>query len=254
MCVSGDVLFSAIERIQGSQPWGTVLDAGTGQHSLKWICGLRTSGWTAVTGGDARRRDLTKALAGRIRDQDRLLTGNWKDPEFCRGKVFDTVVADYLLGALDGFAPYFQTELFGRLRPHVGRRLYVVGLDPYPDVSVDPGGQMVLDIARLRDACILLAGHRCYREYPMEWTVQQLKQQGFRIVEATRFPIVYRERFVNGQLDVCARKLPYFQDQSLAAQMEKTIANTRKRAVRLVRGAGGIPFGTDYVVAADPIR
>jgi hypothetical protein len=29
---------------------------------------------------------------------------------------------------------------------------------------------------KIQDACILLAGHRCYREYPMEWIQQQILQ------------------------------------------------------------------------------
>ena len=44
---------------------------------------------------------------------------------------FDTVLADYLLGAVEGFAPYWQGQLFGRLRPLVAKRLYVIGLQPY---------------------------------------------------------------------------------------------------------------------------
>jgi hypothetical protein len=249
--VADDALFCTIEQIQGTQPWGAVLDAGTGRHSLNWVCGLPSTRWTAVTGGDARRVELNEALASRIRPQDKVVTGNWQDHALCRGEVYDVVLADYLLGSLDGFAPYYQTELFERLRPHVGGRFYLVGLDPYPDATSDPGGRLILEIARLRDACILLAGHHCYREYPMEWTVQQLERSGYRILEAVRVPIVYRERFVNGQLDVCVGKLPHFRDQALALRMKETIADLRRRALAKVQRSGGIYFGTDHVVAAE---
>lgn len=32
------------------------------------------------------------------------------DENFLKGRVFDTVLADYLIGAIDGFAPYFQVR------------------------------------------------------------------------------------------------------------------------------------------------
>jgi hypothetical protein len=44
----------AIEQMQGDLPWGRVLDAGTGAHSLTWISSLQTDSWTAVTMEDVR--------------------------------------------------------------------------------------------------------------------------------------------------------------------------------------------------------
>lgn len=43
------------------------------------------------------------------RDVDSLLIGNWMDESFCSslGK-FDTILADYLIGSVDGFSPYEQ--------------------------------------------------------------------------------------------------------------------------------------------------
>ena len=49
--VSG--LFQEIETLQGERPWGRMLDAGTGTHSIGWIGTLPTEQWTAVTGADA---------------------------------------------------------------------------------------------------------------------------------------------------------------------------------------------------------
>jgi len=34
---------------------------------------------------------------------------------------------------------------------------------------------IMVETTRLRDACILLAGHRAYREYPMTWTERMLE-------------------------------------------------------------------------------
>ncbi|MEM6556472.1 MAG: class I SAM-dependent methyltransferase, partial [Pseudomonadota bacterium] len=39
-------LFRHIEDLQGDQPWGTFLDAGTGLHSMGWISQLSTERWT----------------------------------------------------------------------------------------------------------------------------------------------------------------------------------------------------------------
>ncbi len=249
-----DALFSTIERLQADRPWGSVLDAGTGWHSLQWIRSLPTDRWTAITGAPARERDLADRLGpGGVRAQDRILTGNWTDPTLLHDDVFDVVLADYLLGAIDGFAPYFQGELFERLARHVhpeNGRLYVVGLEPYPDRAPDNGGRLILEIARLRDACILLAGHRCYREYPRDWVHRGLERAGFSVFESVAVPIVYRRRFVDGQLDVCLRKLPYIADEQLRASLRAHIEDLRERAHQHLLRVGGIHFGADYVVAA----
>lgn len=255
----GDALFDTIRRMQGEQPWGRVLDAGTGKHSLRWINGLKTDGWTAVTGDPARERALVRELGDVVRAQDEVVTGNWGDDAFLRGQVYDTVLADYLLGALDGFAPYHQDRLFKRLRPHVGKRIYVVGLQPYAD-GIVPGeghdteaGKLVLEIARLRDACILLAGHRCYREYPHDWVVRSLHKSGYKVREAVGTEIVYRKRFIDGQLNVCLRKLDLFRDEKLAAAMKGQIEELRTRAMEACNRLDGLRFGSDYVVAADAV-
>lgn len=248
-----DLLFDTLARMQGARPWGAVLDAGTGTHSLTWIAGLPTTRWTAVTGDIARERAMMHEQRERMRPQDRVVTGNWTDPMLLAGEQYEVVLADYLLGAIDGFAPYFQDRLFARLRPLVGEVLYGIGLAPYPDVADTPGGRIILEIARLRDACILLASHRCYREYPLDWVVRSLEGAGYRVEEATSFPIVYRERFIHGQLDVCARKLPLFQDRRLAEAMKATIAELRERALGICATEGGIHFGEDWVFAARPV-
>lgn len=248
-----DTLFTTIERAHGDRPWGAVLDAGTGNHSLSWVCSLETRRWTAITGDPHRRDRMAEKFGPQMRLGDRILSGNWTDAGLLADQQFDVVLADYLLGAVDGFAPYFQDRLFERLRRHVrpGGRLYVVGLGPYPDQSDTPGGRLVLEIARLRDACILLAGHRCYREYPRDWVCRHLEGAGFTVNDAVSVPIVYGERFINGQLNVCLRKLPLFRDRALAERMREHIEDLRRQALALPSlKRGGIRFGHDYVVTA----
>ena len=247
-----ECLFSRVEHLQGATPWGSFLDAGTGRHSLDWVAGLKTTRWTAVMADPVRAKRLEREFSGRMRVEDRIVTGNWTDLLFLRDEVYDVVLADYLLGAVDAFAPYFQDQLFRRLRPHVRERLYVIGLAPYPDVTDVPGGRWVLEIARLRDACILLAGHRPNREYPLEWALRSIEGSGFVVEEVTKFPIIYGAPFIQGQLRVCSTKLPYLKDRELARQLERSIAELEKRALAECRVDGGIHFGEDYVVHARP--
>lgn len=45
-----------------------------------------------------------------VKPPDEVVIGNWMDENFLNGRVFDTILADYLIGAIDGFAPYFQVR------------------------------------------------------------------------------------------------------------------------------------------------
>ena len=122
-------LFRHIERLQEGRAWGSMLDAGTGPNSIRWVSELKTDSWAAVTcsAGEAdRARD---AIDGQQRPQDRIVLGNWANAELLQGEVFDTVLAGYLLGAIEGFSPYFQSYLFARLRPVTRGALYVTGIE-----------------------------------------------------------------------------------------------------------------------------
>ena len=229
-----------------------MLDAGTGRHSLGWVSRLPTSGWTAVTGDIYRAKALESEFKKRMRGEDRILSGNWTDRTLLEGERFEVVLADYLLGAIDGHAPYFQDRLFTRLRPLVGERLYVVGLEPFPGSPATDAGRLVTDIARLRDACILLAGHRCYREYPRAWTERKLREAGFSIEHSLSIPIRFGRKYVDGQLDVCLSKLGFFRSEGLASQMREDIEALRKRGLALALEKGGLAFGEDYVISCRP--
>jgi hypothetical protein len=245
-------IFSHLEYLQGSEPWGGVLDAGTGRHSLEWISSLNSSRWTAVTADAERARKLEREFLDRMRPWDRVIGGNWADEALLHGESFDVVLADYLLGSIDGHAPYFQDRLFERLRRHVGGRLYVVGLEPYPRTAETPGGRIILEIVRLRDACILLAGDRCFREYPREWTIRRLESSGFTVEESRVFPCRYGHKFIDEQLEVCELKLPFFSSRDLAQSFSGRIHELRQRAFASFDPPGGIAFGEDYVILARP--
>lgn len=231
-----DALFSWFERLHGPT-WGSVLDAGTGDHSLGWLASLAPASLTAIT-VETWRMDGLRQVA----PQARVELGQWTDPALLAGEVFDVVLADYVIGAIDGHAPYFQYGFLERIRPHVGRRLYLVGLEPPPR-----DGSVLDEVCRVRDAAILLAGHRCYREYPREQVLKWLDQAGYTVLDSKSFPNRLGERFVNGQLDVAQRKLPYFVDRGVAAAMESHIAELRRRALAAVPQV----WGSDWVIAAE---
>lgn len=245
-------LFRHIEQLQGEAPWGAFLDAGTGVNSALWSTALPTERWCAVTGSPRHAAQVQDRAGGRFRSQDRLIVGNWTDPDMLAGEGFDTVLADYLVGAIEGFSPYFQSQLFARLRPLVKRRIYVVGLDPYVVGEAEtPAARAVRDIGRLRDAVLLLSGETPYREYPAEWMVNALQASGYRVLSARRFANRYRETWVNGQLDMAKRRLVKLPDSALAAAMGLMIETMRGSSLDLCLRHGGLAHGHDYVIAAE---
>lgn len=110
----GDALFKAIVKFHGNRPWGRFLDAGTGLHSLKWIQGLETLGWTAITADTGMRNNLLsdEGIMSRMRAHDSIVCGNWMDEAFCATLgTYDVILADYLIGAVDGFSPFEQDTI-----------------------------------------------------------------------------------------------------------------------------------------------
>jgi hypothetical protein len=231
-----DALFDWFEHVNGPR-WGDVLDAGTGAHSLGWLATVGARSLTAVTVERWRLPELPT-----IAPDARIVEGQWTDPALLHGESFDEVLVDYVIGAIDGHAPYFQYDFLPRIRPHVRRRLYLVGMEPPPR-----DGCELDEVCRLRDACILLAGHRCYREYPRGLVLRWVEAAGFRVVDVATFPNRLGAGFVNGQLDVAVRKLPYLRDTALRGAVAAHIEDLRARA--LARGER--TWGEDYVIAAD---
>ena len=245
------LLFRSIERLQGDHRWGEVLDAGTGDKSLAWVASLDSSRWTAVTASKAMADSARRALKAPARDVDRIIVGNWADESLLAGEQFDTVLVDYLIGAVDAYAPYFQETLLRRLAARVRGCLYVTGLEPYvPIVADDEVGQFVGDLGRLRDACQLLARDRPYREYPAGWVVAKLREAGLTVTDQKFFPIRYRQRFVDSQLGICEARLGRFADPALADAMREHIEQMRVRGERLMERHDGLPYGRDYVLRA----
>lgn len=249
-------MFGVVEEIQGDTPWGSMLDAGTGARSARWMSGLASSRWTAVS-ADAGHLAVTRAaVADRIRPQDRLVLGNWQEAGLLAGERHETVLAEYLLGAVESYAPYFQDQLFARLRPLVGGRLYVIGVDPDllapADADADSPGALVHALVRLRDGASLLAGVTPYREYPAEWVMQQLERTGLRLVFARRFPLRHDAGWIERQAQDCRRLLELIADPALARALGDRLDRLVERATTRAQALDGLAHGHDYIIAAVP--
>ncbi len=245
------LLFRKIEELHGDSPWGRFLDAGTGPKSLQWVSTLRTQSWTAVTAEPTMAESAQRVLANKPRSDDRLVVGNWADDSLLAGEQFDTVLLDYFIGAIDAFAPYGQEALLRRLAARVGRTLYVTGLEPYvPLVADDEVGRFVGDLGRLRDACQLLARDRPYREFPAAWVAAALRQAGLKVTHEKYFPIRYRQRFLESQLQICEGRVQRFTDPALASAMREHIGEMRRRGESLIEEHNGLPYGRDYILRA----
>lgn len=98
-------LYDQVNELHGHRPWGSVLDAGTGPASLRWLQTKDTQQITAVTGSIRMQEKTLSSISSPLRTQDRLVAGNWVDSSLLAGERFDVVLADYLLGAIEGLRP-----------------------------------------------------------------------------------------------------------------------------------------------------
>lgn len=135
----------------------------------------------------------------------------------------------------------------------MAKRIYVIGLQPNLHERPDGvAGRLINEIARLRDASLLLAGDRPYREYPLDWTLRSLEAAGFHLVDAQEFPINYGTRFIESQLAMCTQAAGKLTDRRLAMAIVRNAADLKARALTASQMMGGLPYGTDYVIAAEP--
>jgi hypothetical protein len=241
-------LFQHIERLQGELPWGRFLDAGTGWGSFEWALDLKTDALVAVTGSRERYQRMTADFQSSMNSHVSIVKGNWARPDLLKDQEFDTVLLDYLVGALDRFAPYYQTRLFERLKPHLTGRMYIVGLEPNAEPGEHADGQLITSLIALRDSAILLAGDRPHREYPRWWVVEQLQRSGYRVLSQHTYPILYGEAFVQAELDVCQAQIPSL-SKELRTAFQASEKKLRSRLLERVRESP-IQWGVDYIIVA----
>ncbi len=175
--------------------------------------------------------------------------GNWIDEDLLGEQRFDVVLADYLLGAVDRFAPYFQGRLLTRLGRHVGGKMYLIGLEPYGDPDHSQDARLVTEIANLRDACLLHSQDRPHREYPRWWMLEELERRGYEVHSSRSFPIRYGTSFVKAELDVCLNALTRV-PRPIAKALTAHERSLRKRALAHIDRHGSLQWGFDYVFSA----
>mmetsp|Transcript_11369 Transcript_11369/g.17237 ORF Transcript_11369/g.17237 Transcript_11369/m.17237 type:complete len:326 (-) Transcript_11369:104-1081(-) len=250
-----------------------LLDQSSGAIDHDEALRASVTSFTAVTADEEMRSNvrIEAAKLGIPENVGHIVIGNWKqdmsvdDAEsaeevaastdyLCHNETYDTILADYLIGAMDGFSPYYQDQIFDRLKKHLkpGGRIYVVGLQPIPD-RVEGAANIFCRVTKLRDACILLAGHRCYREYPQDWIERHMAKAGLKVVGTSTHPILYTHKAIVRQLNVARSKLSYFPSQGLADQMREAIDALEKesRDATDKSPTGRLKLGFDYIVCGE---
>ena len=244
-----DALFSQIETWNNNQKWGTVLDAGSGEHSLSWLLTLNTDSVTALTGDPQIKTLLEKQFKSKLREADSIVCGNWFNQSLFEGEAFDTVVVDYLIGSMDQFSPYFQSQIFHRIRKQTKTKLYLIAQEPM--VFPKSGDQKLMKkLFDLRDACILLAGHVQYREYPQTWCQQELTKAGFTVTRQRQFPIQANKSYIERQLSVCKSKLPFMSTMELRTALSQEVERMTSLLFDRLKHKSFLTGLNDYVIEA----
>ena len=145
-----------------------------------------------------------------------------------KGETFDTILVDYLIGAMDAFSPYTQDMLLPMLAqlltPSTGR-LYLIGMEPVPDVLPSDASNLFCKVTRVRDAMIKLGTlqgdaddtpthhlqHRPYREYPLSWIQRQLasRDTSLREIASKKWYLQYVHHNIMNQLNVARYNLQF---------------------------------------------
>ena len=269
--------------------FGHILDAGTGSESLRWLASLldksMIDSFTAITADEMMLRRVTaQANELGISNKGQVIVGNWIDGvNKNTGKVnsssrrkkkngsnillhqgeeaeqFDTILVDYLIGAMDKFSPYFQDVIFERLNTHLrpGGRLLILGMEPISDESDGKSSgvaKITTDIKHARDACQLLAGERPYREFPLSWIERTLaKVDGLTIVQRKIFPYKYNFQKLSEQIALGRRRVNKFSSGELKAVMTGVLDELEARSLKITKGLkdGTFTSGFNYVVIVE---
>ena len=90
---SNDALFSHIEQehFQTSKTFGSLLDAGTGLHSLTWIASLENqsllSEWNAITADETMRSNVQTQADELNLKMGKVVIGNWATADLDSSKI-----------------------------------------------------------------------------------------------------------------------------------------------------------------------
>mmetsp|Transcript_26569 Transcript_26569/g.30193 ORF Transcript_26569/g.30193 Transcript_26569/m.30193 type:complete len:542 (+) Transcript_26569:56-1681(+) len=182
--------------------------------------------------------------------------------------LFDTIIVDYLIGAMDAFSPYQQDvtieKLARLLKPGTGR-LYIDGMSPIPDSVSNPDDNLFCQITKLRDACIHLVDkvgsvQRPYREFPLAWMERQITngKSASKLLELVpgttkKFPITYTHSSIVRQLDTARSKLKFIMNNTTRAALTLQLEDLEQKAKVACqqKNGGRLNVGSyNYVVVA----
>ncbi len=266
--------------------FGRLLDAGTGSESMRWLASLfdksMIESFTAITADEIMHNRVTaQANELGISNKGQIIIGNWidgvnkntgmlnfnsrrkkkKDSTILlhqgeEAELFDTILVDYLIGAMDKFSPYFQDVIFERLNAHLrpGGRLLILGMEPISDEGNDGVAKITTDIKHARDSCQLLAGERPYREFPLSWIERTLaKVDGLTVVQRKIFPFKYTYEKLVEQINLGRRRVKNFSSNELKAAMIEVLDELDARSLKITQGLkdGTFTSGFNYLVIVE---
>jgi len=264
---SEDTVFETLLRMHDGLPLDSVLDAGTGKTSLDWISKeLRPKKWTAVTATQSTKALVsTPGMVKRMRENDRVVVGNWQNHSLLKDERFDLVLVDHLIGAAEMYWPYSQEQLMERLAAKLSSngRMYVIGLDPepYPSRFEIPGKaayhlyhavHIFRAVNDLLSACVAHASHRQHRDFPLDWVTSTAERNPNLQVESVQaFPAVWGARALHVKLDVCEEKFKRdVEGRHLLNGLKDKIEILRQRIDSHPQfQSNGLCYGVEYLVS-----
>jgi hypothetical protein len=150
------------------------------------------------------------------------------------------------------YSPYEQDQIVSRLKDHLNPdgRLYFIGMNPIPDEPALPT-KIISEVRQARDASILLAGHRMYREFPLSWMLRHISNVGLETTAHKKYTIMHSEVSVTRQIKVAQSKLNLMTNAALRHGMEKYLFELEARVRDTMRLNGGkVALSFDYVIMA----
>ena len=262
--------------------FGHFLDAGTGTTSIRWLSSMIHRGgdeddvsvesYTAITADhEMHQKVINMTTQQGIHEKGEVIIGNWidgvrkdgtlntrKNNYLLHGKEgnFDTILVDYLIGAMDRFSPYFQDIIFERLATHLkpGGRIYILGLEPIPDKGTRTSAAIWSEIKHARDASMMLAGKRPYREYPLEWIERMLaKSDGLNVVTRKIYPLSLPFHKLLQEINNGRLYIKYFSSKKLKDSMTNVFDELEAESLRITKEAKGgkIRSGFEYALVVE---
>jgi len=69
------------------------------------VADFGTERWTAVSASPQYAEQVRRAVKEVQRPNDLIVLGNWGDPDLLKYEIYDTVIVDYFLGAIERVCP-----------------------------------------------------------------------------------------------------------------------------------------------------